>query len=84
MINANPTPIEHPPHPKWYFRTSTLIVGFLIVGPLILPLVWVNPRYSWTKKIVISAIILVISLVLIQALAGAIKSIFEYYQLMGM
>ena len=74
---------KHPLRPKWYFRTSTLIAGFLTIGPLILPLVWVNPHYSWRKKIVLSAIMLLISLLLIQALAGAIKSITEYYQLTG-
>ncbi len=76
--------LKLPPRPKWYFRASTLIVGFLIVGPLILPLVWVNPRYSVTKKIVISVIILAISLFLIKALACAIKAISDYYELTGL
>ncbi len=76
--------LKLPPRPKWYFRASTLIVGFLTVGPLILPLVLVNPRYSVAKKITLSMIILAISLFLIKALAGAIKSISEYYELTGL
>ncbi len=76
--------LKLPPRPRWYFRASTLTVGFLTVGPLILPLVWVNPRYSVTKKIIIFMIILAISLLLIKALVGAIKSISDYYELTGL
>ncbi|MFA5794500.1 MAG: zinc ribbon domain-containing protein [Candidatus Brocadiia bacterium] len=35
---------------KWYYKTSTLILGFLCVGPLVLPLIWLNPHYNkWLK-----------------------------------
>lgn len=41
---------------KWYFRKEFIVVGFLIVGPLILPLLWANPGISRTAKWVWSVI----------------------------
>ena len=40
---------------KWYEKKSLIIGAFLLVGPLALPLVWMNSRYSLPKKIIISA-----------------------------
>jgi len=68
--------------PQWFFKSSTFIVGFLFVGPLILPLVWVNPRYSRAKKVALSVILLVISFVLFKGVVAVIRPLSEYYNLM--
>ncbi len=65
---------------KWYFRGASLVMGFLMVGPLILPLVWFNPAYSYRKKFIFSAVIVVLSLLLFAATAGSLKSLTDYYQ----
>ena len=67
--------------PQWYFKTSTLIVGFLIIGPFIIPLMWFNPRYSNAKKFTLTIIFVVISIFLYQALKTAMSSISQYYQI---
>ena len=36
---------------KWCSKTWMIVVAFLCVGPLALPLVWMNPRYGLAKKI---------------------------------
>ncbi|HOW36062.1 MAG TPA: hypothetical protein PL155_06590 [Candidatus Omnitrophota bacterium] len=41
---------------KWYFRKEFIVIGFLIVGPLILPLLWANPGISRIAKWVWSVI----------------------------
>ena len=64
---------------KWYFKTSSLIVGFLMVGPFVLPAVWFNPHYSQQKKIIITAVILLITFLLTLATVKAISSIGQYY-----
>jgi len=46
---------------KWYFKTITLIVLFFCVGPLVLPLIWLNPHYSKFVKIVLSIICIIVS-----------------------
>jgi uncharacterized membrane protein YvbJ len=74
---------ERKPHekPKWYLKTSTLIIGFLFIGPFILPLVFFNPHYSLVKKIVITVIILFITVALLKAVTVSLHQLNEYYNL---
>jgi len=64
---------------KWYFGISFLIISFLCVGPLMLPLIWFNPGLSRDKKIIISVVVIVISVILGAVLVNSIKSISKYY-----
>jgi hypothetical protein len=66
---------------KWYLRTSVLLIAFLSVGPLALPLVWVNPRFNKTNKIIISVVVVILTYFMIVLLGNALKSISGYYQL---
>ncbi len=67
--------------PKWYLKTSTLIIGFLFVGPFIIPLIWINPRYSLIKRIILTIIFAVITVLLWKALEASIASLRRYYQI---
>ncbi len=70
------------PVKKWYFRTSTLVIGFLCVGPLILPLVWINPGLTRTKKIVISLVVVITSYYLGVLFAKFLQSLQSSYDLL--
>jgi len=72
--------LEKKPKVKWYFKNSTLIIGFLCVGPLVLPLVWFNPQLSKKTKIIISVIIIILSYFLISIFTNSLKTINSYYQ----
>lgn len=72
--------LEKKPASKWYFRTSSIIIAFLCVGPLALPLIWFNPRLSKANKIILTAIILIVSYVLFSSFMSSLKTIKEYYQ----
>lgn len=65
----------------WYFKTSILIILILSIGPLALPLVWLNPAFSRKKKIVISVIVFVVSYFLFKGLMNSIHSLNEYYKM---
>ena len=65
---------------KWYFRKPSLVIGFLCVGPLILPLVWSNPRFSGKNKVTISIIVVILTLCLAALTFNSINSINNYYQ----
>lgn len=67
---------------KWYFKTSTWIIGYLIIGPFILPLVWFNPRYSPAQKCVLTLMILIITAVLLQIMKFSLDSIYKSYELL--
>lgn len=64
---------------KWYFKTPLIVTTFLCVGPLALPLVWLNPRFSQKKKIVVTIIVIILTWYLGSLLIDSLKSIKQYY-----
>lgn len=64
---------------KWYFKTPTLVIAFLCVGPFMLPLVWLHPSYNTKKKVIISTVIAVLSYLMWLVFTFSLKSIFAYY-----
>lgn len=69
----------NPDPSKWYFRTYVFIMAFLCVGPIALPLVWMNPRYKRSKKIVITVITLLVCYAVFALLVKSTESIYNYY-----
>jgi len=65
---------------KWYFKTGSLIVFFLLVGPLMLPLVWAHPRFGRKSKLIISATIIILTFILTMLLIRSLRSLGSYYQ----
>ncbi len=65
---------------KWYFKTYWLVIAFLCVGPIALPLLWINPRFSRKRKIVISAVIIIVTYYLTIVMVNSLKAISSYYQ----
>ena len=50
------------PKTKWFYTTPVVIFALVCLGPLALPLVWFNPKYKLTSKIIITAIVAVLTL----------------------
>lgn len=73
--------LNKPPQAQWYFRTSTVVVAFLCVGPLALPLVWLHPTLNRKKKIVITVFVVCVTYWLGVWTSSALKSLDEYYKL---
>ncbi len=65
------------PKTKWYYTNSTVLIGFLFVGPLILPLVWFNPNYKWPIKLALTVLMIALTIIL-----GYIAGAF-YHQFMN-
>ncbi|MCX5702551.1 MAG: zinc ribbon domain-containing protein [Candidatus Omnitrophica bacterium] len=70
---------EKSPQTKWYFKPYSIVIAFLCVGPLALPLVWLNPRFSREKKIILTIIIIILSYYLGSMLINSLRSIKDYY-----
>ncbi len=66
--------------PRWYFKTWSLVIAFVCVGPFMLPLVWVHPRFSLKLKLVITLVVLSITCIITGILIRSLKSIISYYQ----
>ena len=60
---------------KWYFATSAVVLALLCLGPLALPLVWLNPRYKTITKVVVTVLIIALT-VLLSYLVGYIYNQF--------
>ena len=65
----------------WLYTTATLVIFFMMVGPFVLPLVWVNPNYSQKKKLIVSLIIIVVSWLIYLVLQACFASIRQYYSI---
>ena len=76
------TILAEKPGQKWYYKTSTLVIAFLCVGPLALPLLWFNPRFTNRNKVIISIIVIILTYYLGSAFISSLKSLSKYYQLM--
>lgn len=77
-----PPPLRHPSSKEpWYFRTSTLAVGLLCVGPFALPLLWWRPNTHWGWKVGLSAFTIIITILLSIATMKSLERLQEYYNL---
>lgn len=68
------------PKSKWYFKPIGIVIAFCCVGPLALPVVWLNPQLSRAKKIVITIIFVIVTFLIGVYLAKALKILTAHYQ----
>jgi len=73
--------MENEDKPKWYFKSWSLVISFLCIGPFMLPLVWINPHLDKKSKIIITAVIVVLTYLLVIVSLKSLKTISAYYQL---
>ena len=60
---------------KWYFKKSSLVALLLLLGPLALPLIWLNPRFSRTIKVITTIAVVILT----YYLAIAFKKSLEFF-----
>ena len=66
----------------WYFRTSTIVIALLCVGPLALPLIWFRPKTAPAWKIGLTVGILLLSWLLYQATMESLRILEESLKLL--
>lgn len=64
----------------WYFKDMGIGLLFLAIGPLVLPLVWLNKRYSLRTKLILTAVMIAVSYALTMAMARSVEVIMDYYK----
>jgi hypothetical protein len=69
---------------KWYCSTTTIVIAFLFVGPFAIPLVWLNPRYNILTKLLVTTLMVVVTIVLIYAMAGMYDNLIRQIRSLGM
>jgi len=67
----------------WFFSTTFLITVGTLLGPFVLPLLWFHPRLPKEWKIVLSAVVLLASIVMGVALVYSVQSLLDYFKLLN-
>lgn len=75
--------VKPPQKKKWYHSTTAIIVAFLFVGPLAIPLVWLNPRYTVTVKLIVTIAMVLATILLLYALVGLYANLMDQYRQLG-
>jgi|GEM_PF-231611 len=73
------------PRPKkWYFATGTVVLALLCLGPMALPLVWINPRYKILTRAIITVIVLVVTILCIYMAVAVYQRMIDQLTALGM
>jgi hypothetical protein len=64
----------------WCFRWSVILSAMLVFGPLALPLVWFHPKLKGVLKLVLTAVLLVVSLVFWRIFLSSLWNIIDAYR----
>jgi len=68
---------------KWYFTTSAVVVALLVVGPIALPLVLLNPRYKIITKLVVTFIVIALTIVFCYLTGYIYHNLMKQIELLG-
>ncbi len=69
---------------RWYFSTPVVVLSLLCLGPLALPLVWLNPYYKPLTRAIISIIALIVTFLCLYIMISAYANLFERLDALGM
>ena len=83
FLDGSAPPTSAPPATKWYHSKGSLVTALLTVGPLALPLLWINPRYKRTTKIVVSVAVLAVTFYCAKVMVATYQRVSEQLQMMG-
>ena len=79
-----PAHVRPPSRPKkWSVGNAGIGLSLLFLGPLALPLVWLNPRYKLATKIGISVVVLGVTLFCFYLIICMYQRIFTQLQTLG-
>jgi predicted nucleic acid-binding Zn ribbon protein len=68
---------------KWYFTTSSVVIALLCLGPVALPLVWLNPRYKPSTRALITVVVLVATVLCLYLMDAMYQQLLDQLQALG-
>jgi len=69
---------------KWYYATGTVVIALLCLGPLALPLVWLNPRYKPVTRAIITVVVLVLTVACIYLFLAMLQQFLDQFHALGL
>lgn len=73
-----------PASKKWYFTTGSVVLALLCLGPLALPLVWLNPRYKPLIKVFITLIVVAVTILAMYLVIYSYQQLLSQFDALGM
>jgi hypothetical protein len=83
LIDAELRDIKRGGVGKWYHKTPTVVISILLLGPLALPLVWFNPKYSIAAKIIVTIVVVAATVALSVWMVELYAHLLEQIETMG-
>ena len=80
--NATPPPVPAPKS-KWHQSNLAIFFAMLTMGPLALPMVWMNKRYLLVSKVIITVLVLGGTIGLCYGAVKIYQGIFDQLRAMG-
>ena len=71
------------PKTKWYFSTPTVVIALLVLGPLALPLVWLNPRYKIITKLVVTVAVIALTILFSYLVGYTYRNLMKQIEALG-
>lgn len=69
---------------RWSLSTGATVVALLCLGPIALPIVWLNPRYKSATKMIITIVVLAVTALCIYLVASVQNRLYENLGLSNM
>jgi len=84
FLDGRDRQVTKPRPKKWYFATGTVVLALLCLGPMALPLVWINPRYKISTRAIITVIVIVVTILCIYMTVGIYQRMIDQLTVLGM
>ena len=76
--------VRKPRPKKWYFATGTIVLALLCLGPMALPLVWINPRFKILTKAIVTVIVIVVTILCLYLTVYTYQNLINQLTALGM
>jgi len=84
FLDGSSRPPVRPQPRKWYFTTPSVVIALACLGPLALPLVWLNPRYKPAIKAIITVIVFVVTVLCAYLMAYIYQHLLDQFLVLKM
>lgn len=75
FLNKTPPKVKEP----WYYNDYLLLLMFFCVMPLVIPFIWLNPKYSKAKKTTLTIIVVVLTVLSVWVSKYYFGKIMQHY-----
>ena len=76
--------ISKPRPKKWYFAPGTVVLALLFLGPIALPLVWINPRFKILTRAIVTVIVIVVTILCVYLMVNVYQRMLDQLTVLGM